>query len=157
MIRRSKDEHLRWIYVYYYVGIIFILDINFLLTFTLFFNDILCPINLQNWPAKASVFILLSWSCQLPVPIIIVNSIPEKWSRWQNWLKIQTFSCWSSYLDSSLLCCVEDKSFDCKHCFSCQMAGQGLHILVQRMSLVCGSLHYHIRRMAHLQSPMALK
>lgn len=60
-------------------------------------------------------------------------------------------------LDSGLLCCVEDKSFDCKHCFSCQMAGQGLHILVQRMSLVCGSLHYHIRRMAHLQSPMALK
>lgn len=33
MIRTSKDEHLRWIYVYY-VGIIFILDINFLLTFT---------------------------------------------------------------------------------------------------------------------------
>lgn len=44
MIRTSKDEHLRWICVYY-VGIIFILDINFLLTFTLFFNDILCPIN----------------------------------------------------------------------------------------------------------------
>ena len=49
------------------------------------------------------------------------------------------------------------KNFDCKHIFSCQMAGRGLHILVQRMSLVCGSLHYHIRRMAHLQSPMALK